>query len=85
MATYQTKALLVNAEQFLPDEQRWDQWPAGIHADGAGGHVIHMNGAVGPIAPKDWRVVESDGSIFFYSPREFEENYEEITSDDTMG
>lgn len=79
MARYRRRALVVEAEQFLPP----DQVPNGVHMEiGPGGKVaasvVTMHGEVS-VKPGDWILPEpTDGQFYPVDGETFERTYEPV-------
>ncbi len=78
MAAYRRIPTEAEASQFLPDKQRWNEWPDGVQADGEGGHKVRVGDDTVPVWPGNWVVSEDGVIVALYGQSAFEDTYEEI-------
>jgi hypothetical protein len=79
MAFYRKRAIVVAAQQFLPNEP--GPWPRGVELSNVEGenraYVTTIHGQITFVAPGDWIIEERDGKHFYpCKPDIFEQTYE---------
>ena len=87
MTKYRKKPIVIEAEQFLPDDVSPDMWPVGVYADPSSptGFSVDTLEGTHQVTPGDFIIEGIKGERYPCKPDIFEATYDRITTDTTEG